>query len=148
MAIYRPQRRRWILAAVTGALGLLVGLLVGWGLLRPDPDPAEVLEEVRGTLLQAAATLEVVEVEYTESVEDGAVVASPEFEGARAALASSRERYLEVREAVATVAPRVAAEIDGAYADLERLVADRAPADEVGRLVEDLRDLLMEALGG
>ncbi len=146
MAIYRPQRSRWKPAAIAGIVGVILGLLVGWG-LRPDPDPAEVLGEIRATLASAAGTLEVVEVEYTESVRDGQVVATPEFQGARAALTSSRERYLEAREAVATVAQDAASAIDRSYGELERLVERRAPPSEVSDLVRSLRGMLLQALG-
>src|SRR5687768_16798940 len=98
MAIYRPPKRRWTVAVATGLIGLLLGLLLGWGLLRPEPDPADVLGDLRATLISAAGTLEVVAIEYAESVEDGEVVAEPEYRGARDALASSRQTYEEVRE--------------------------------------------------
>lgn len=147
MAIYRPQRRRWTVAAGAAAAGLLVGLLVGWGLLRPGPDPVGAIEEVRSALLQAAGTLEVVEIEYAESVEDGSVIASPEYEGARDALASSREQYDEVGEAVAAISPDAASAIDDAYAELERAVSDLAPPEEVSARVEELREMLTGALG-
>ncbi|MDP8957476.1 MAG: hypothetical protein M3N24_11075 [Actinomycetota bacterium] len=148
MAIYRPQRSRWKPAAIAGIAGLIVGLLVGWGILRSEPEPAEVIRQVRASLSSAAATLEVVEVEYAESVRDGRIVATPEFQGARAALTSSRERYLEAREAVATVAPNAASAIDAAYQELQRLVERRAPRNDVSDLADDLRRMLNEALAG
>lgn len=129
-----------------GVVGFLVGLLVGWG-LQPDPDPAEALEEVEAALRGAEGSLEVVGVEYAESVTDGEVVATPEYEGARAALASSRNRFLEVRQAVASVAPNNAAEIDRAYDELKRLVDERAPSEQVASLVTELADMLTGALG-
>ncbi len=148
MAIYRPQRPRWIPAVITGVVGLLVGLLVGWGVLRPEPNPAEVMGDVRATLRSAAGTLEIVEIEYAESVEDGEIVSSPEFEGARDALDSSRQRYLEVREAVAALSPNTASEIDDAFDRLEGLVKRRAPSEDVADLARELADMLTGALGG
>lgn len=147
MAIYRPEQRRWTVTLAAGVVGVLVGLLMGWG-LRPDPDPVEALGEVQAALRGAAGSLEVVQVEYEESVEDGQVVATPEYQGARAALASSRRRYLEVREVVASVAPDTAAEIDGAYDELDGLVDARAPTEEVGAATGELADMLTGALGG
>jgi hypothetical protein len=148
MAIYRPQRPRWRLATVAGLLGLGVGLLVGWGLLAPEPDPAEVLGEVRASLASAASTLEVVGIEYAESVEDGKVVASPEYEGARDALASSRARYQEARDGLVAVSPEGASAIDDAYDRLEAAMAARASDEEVSSLVGDLREMLPGALMG
>ncbi len=148
MAIYRPQRPRWRLALLTGAVGLFVGVLVGWGLLRPEPDPGEVLGDVRRTLASAAATLEVVEVEYAESVRNGRIVASPEYQGARDALASSRARYLEAREAVAAVAPNAASAIDASYGQLQRLIERRTAVENVSRVAGDLRQMLTRVIGG
>lgn len=148
MAIYRPQRRRWTLAGATGLAGLLLGVLLGWGLLRPAPDPVAAIEELRTALVQAAGSLEIVEIEYSESVEGGEIVARPEYEGARDALASSRDRYAEVRDAVEAISPDLAAEIDRGYAELERLVGQPAPPEDVSALTEELRGALTGALGG
>lgn len=148
MAIYRPQRPRWRTAVWAGLLGLGIGLLIGWGLLRPAPDPAEVLGEVRAALASAAGTLEVVEIEYAESVEDGRVVSSPEYQGARDALVSSRARYEEARAGVAAVAPETASAIDDAYDRLRAAVEARAPAEDISTSVRELREMLTGALGG
>jgi hypothetical protein len=148
MAIYRPQRPRWRLATAVGLVGLGVGLLVGWGLLAPDPDPAEVLGKVRASLASAASTLEVVGIEYAESVEDGQVVASPEYQGARDALESSRARYDEARPGVATVSAENASAIDDAYDRLVAVMDARAPAEEISGHVRELREMLTGALGG
>ena len=133
---------------IWGVIGLLVGLVVGWGLLRPDPDPAEVLTEVRSNLASAAGTLEVVEIEYGESVEDGEIVASPEFEGARDALASSRSTYAEARPAVAAINEGTAAAIDDGYDAVEDSIESRADEAEVSTLITELRASLSGALGG
>jgi hypothetical protein len=148
MAIYRPQRPAWRVALLWGGVGLLVGLLVGWGLLRPEPDPAEVLSEVRSSLASASATLEVVQIEYAESVEDGEIVARAEFEGARDALASSRASYSEARSAVAAVESQTASAIDSAYEGVERAMAARGDERDVSEMIAELRQMLDEALGG
>jgi hypothetical protein len=146
VAIYRPKQRRWSVAAGFGAVGLVVGFLVGVA-LRPEPDPVEALGEIQDALRGAAGSLEVLEVEYAESVVEGDIVSTPEYEGARAALASSRERYAEVREAVASVAPDTVGQVDRAYDELENLVDQRAPSEEVAALAGQLSDMLTEALG-
>jgi hypothetical protein len=132
---------------IAGVLGLVVGLLAGWGLLRPEPDPAQVLGDVRATLASAAGTLEVVEIEYAESVEGGEIVAGPEFEGARDALALSRRHYLDVRDAVLAISPESASAIDDAYDELEGLVEGRGPIDEVAELARELREMITGAIG-
>jgi hypothetical protein len=146
VAIYRPARRPWRSVVLAGVTGLVVGVALGWGLLAPEPDPAEVLAEVRAGLSSAAATLEVVEIEYAESVRDGAVVAEAEYRGARDALASSRQRYAEVRDAVAALSAETASEIDASYQELERLIAAKARADEVAAVSTGLRELLHAAV--
>lgn len=148
MAIYRPQRPRWRATAVAGLVGLGLGLLIGWGLLRPEPNPAELIASARATLASAAATLEVVEIEYDEAVEDSRIVARPEYEGARSALRSSRERYAEARAVVAAVSADDASAIDDAYDDLERAVDARAPAEEVSASAQGLREMLTGVLAG
>src|ERR671918_2632349 len=148
MAIYRPPKRRWTIGVTKGLIGLLFGLLIGWGLLRPEPDPAEVVGTIRSGLVSAAGTLEVVGIEYAESVEDGNVVAEPEYEGARSALVSSQARYLEARPGVTAISPDTASSIDRAYEDLERSIERRAPEAEVTQLTESLAQMLTEALGG
>lgn len=147
MAIYRPQRPRWILPTVTAVAGLLVGLLVGWGLLRPEPDPAEALQTVRTEVVGAAGSLEVFAIEYAEAVENAQVVAPRELEGARAALASSRERYEAVAGAVTVIAPDAAAAITQTYDELERLSEQRAPEEDVAALADELDELLKGVIG-
>jgi multidrug resistance efflux pump len=149
MAIYRPRRRAWRLGVASAVLGALVGLILGWAIWgRAERDPTEALANVRTSLTSAAGTLEVVEVEYRESVEDGDVVSTPEYEGARDALARSQERYLEVAGAVRTLDPDAAREIEDLYAELERLVGQLAPEDEVSQRVGELADLLVGVIGG
>ncbi|HYH27215.1 MAG TPA: hypothetical protein VEA19_00390 [Actinomycetota bacterium] len=146
MAIYRPQRPRWRLALIAGLGGLLLGLLLGF-LLRPEPDAGEVLGELRSTLASAAGSLEIVEIEYAESVSDGTIVSQPEYEGARSALASSRARFEEAREGLAAVSPDAATRADDGYRELESAITSRAPTDEVSSLVRELRETLTTALG-
>lgn len=149
MAIYRPTRRRWPAVAVSAAVGLLAGAGVGWVIRGGGTaDPVEAIAAMDASLSAAAGTLEVVEVEYRESVVDGEVVRPPEYAGSRDLLTRSRERYLEVREALAAVDPRLAEEADRLYRELARLVEARAPAEDVSARVRSLSALLEGALGG
>ncbi|HXF56856.1 MAG TPA: hypothetical protein VNO34_04665 [Actinomycetota bacterium] len=148
MAIYRPRPRRWPLALGTAVLGLGVGFGLGWGLRGSGgPDLAEAARRLQSSLAGAAGTLEVVEVEYRESVRDGQVVSEPEYGGARDALARSRERYLEAREALLVLAPDAVRRADELFDDLERLVADRAPPEELAGTARELARVLREAVG-
>ena len=145
MAIDPSRRRRWMPAAVSGLVGLLVGLLVGYA-LRSGPDPAGAIEETRTALLGAAATLEIVGVEYAESVEGGRIVAGSEHEAALDALASSRERYAEAAGVVAVVSPASARAIEDGYERLERMIRDLADEEDVRTAAESLGDTLASAL--
>jgi hypothetical protein len=130
---------------VAGLAGLLVGLLTGYA-LRSAPDPATAIEETRTALLGAAATLEIVGVEYAESVEDGRIVARPEYDAALSALSSSRERYAEAAEVVAVVSPVSARAIEDGYGRLERMIRGLADEDDLRAAAESLGDTLAGAL--
>ena len=149
MAIYRPRSRRWPIVATVGLIALAVGFGLGWGLKGDDrPDPVEALTSLRSTLTTAAGTLEVVEVEYRESVQDGQVVSSPEYEGARDALERSRQRYLEARPALRELDPDLVTSADALYSDIEQLVDEHAPIEKVTEATDELADLLGSAVGG
>lgn len=149
MAIYRPRSRRWPIVAAVGLIALAVGFGLGWGLKGDDrPDPVEALTLLRSTLTIAAGTLEVVDVEYQESVQDGEVVSPPEYEGARDALERSRQRYLEVRPALRELDPGPVMRADVLYSEIARLVDERAPAEEITQATGELADLLGDVVGG
>jgi hypothetical protein len=149
MAIYRPPKPRWPAVLVTALLALSIGVLIGWFAFgRAEPDPEEALERVRVALSDAAATLEIVAIEYSESVEGTEVVNRVEYEGAVDALARSRTRYQEFRGAIAMVDPPITQRIDGAYEELEQLVREPAPADEVESKTDELAELLQGLVAG
>jgi hypothetical protein len=149
VAIYRPRSRRWPLVGAIGLIGLAIGFGLGWGLKGDEqPDPVDALALLHSTLASAAGTLEVVDVEYRESVQDGEVVSSPEYEGARDALERSRQRYVEVRAALGELDPELVTRANDLYADIARLVDGRAPADEVMEVTGELSALLRDAVGG
>ena len=149
MAIYRPRRKRWPIAAAVGLITLAVGFGLGWGLKGTEPpDPLDALASLRATLAAAAGTLEVVDIEYRESVQDGAVVSQPEYEGARDALTRSRQRYAEARPALRELDPNLVTDADALYQDIERLIDQRAPEEEVTEATARLADLLRGAFSG
>ena len=149
MAIYRPARRRWRVVGGGVVAGTLLGLLIGflvWG--RQDPDPVEALSRVRSSLQSAAATLEVVGVEYRESVRDGQVVRETEYRGAQDALSRSEERFAEARPALELIEPDTVRRIERGYDDLAGLIAERTDAREVDAALQQLRDLVETAIAG
>ena len=142
MAIYRPPKPRWPLAVAAGIVGLLVGLGIGLMLGSGDPDPAEAAQEIRTAMTSSAGSLEIVAIEYTESVSGGSIESQPEYEGAVAALESSRTAYEEVAPALRELAPANAASIEQGFDDIESLVEDLAEPGEVQGAIQDQRDLL------
>ncbi len=148
MAIYKPPTPRYRVALVAGVVGLAIGL--GAGLLIPSggSDPVEVLRVVKQDLAGAASVLEVLQVEYRESVHDGDVVSEAEYRGSLDALARSRARFAEVRSTVEAINPDVATRAERAYADLEDLMREHADADDVSDAASELADLLTGVIGG
>ena len=142
MAIYRPPKSRWPLAAATLVAGLALGFALGLALGGDDFDAGSAGEEIQTRLTAAAGSLEVVGIEYAEAVEDGEVVAEPEYQGARDALDSSRSAYAEVEPAVDAIASDRADEIASAYDQVEDLMDDVADEDEVEAALGDLESLL------
>ena len=144
MAIYRPPKARWPLATAVGFICLLVGLGVGLLLGGDETDPATAAAEVRTALIEASGSLEVAEVEYRESVEDGAITRQAEYDGALAALDSARDRYGEVAPAIEALAPERANDIESRFDTCEQLMNDLADPDEVSECLTDLGAALSE----
>jgi hypothetical protein len=142
MAIYRPPKPRWRAAAGAGVAGLAAGVLVGAVIGRSEPDPVQAMRSVQSILDRAASSLEIVAVEYEESVDSGRVVEEAEYRGSREALASSRRRFEEVRRAVALLAPERAASIAREYDLLQEALDSRSDAEEVASQIESLDALL------
>ena len=147
MAIYKPPKARWPLAVFAGVIGLLIGLAVGFVLGREDPDPAEGARIVQRELTGAAAALDVVGIEYAESVENGEVTNETEYQGALDALASSRDRFESVSAALAVLAPERVDALASAYDDVAAAMEDRADGDEVDGLLDELAEMLKEGGG-
>lgn len=149
MAIYRPPKPRWPAVAVAAFASVLAGFLIGWlAFGRSEPDPEEALRDLEASLTAAASTLEIVAIEYSESVEDGKVVNEVEYQGAVDALARSRATFAEERSALAVIDPSLVDDLDGLYDQLEGLLDDRAAAEEVTAKTEELAQALGSILAG
>ena len=142
MAIYRPPKPRWPLAVATGLLGTLVGLGAGYLLGDKPPDPSDSVRAIRTSLISASGSLEVAAVEYEESVVDGEVIREREYEGALAAVRSSRSKLSDVRAALDELAPDRIGAIEEGYDQVVALMEDRAPVDEVEESLEELQAVL------
>jgi hypothetical protein len=143
VAIYQPRQRRWPLALAAALLGGAAGFGLGWA-VRGEPvvDPVAAISEVRAGLASVAGTLEIVEIEYAEAVEDGQVVSEPEYGGARDALARARGRYRGLAPAHRSMDPESASEAGMLFDQLEGQIEDRAAPDDVTATVTQLTDVL------
>ena len=147
MAIYKPPKARWPVAVFVGALGLLLGLGLGFALGQEEPDAAEGVRLVQQELAAAAAGLEVAEIEYTEAVDDSGVVEEVEYQGSLDTLESSRARYESVHDALAALAPDQAEEILESYKKVANAMRDTAPPDHVSAVLSGLSRLLKGETG-
>jgi hypothetical protein len=145
MAIYKPPPSRWRFALATGVIGLLIGLGIGAFFLgQADPDPTESIREIKTELVGVAGVLEVLEVEYRESVRDGEVENETEYQGAKDALARARTRFEEVSETLRAIDEDKVDEIDSQFDELGELIEERADADDVSSAIRRLTEALAE----
>ena len=142
MAIYRPPKPRWPLAAGAGFVALLIGLGIGLAVGGRDPEPADVAGDLRADLVAAMGSLEVAEIEYTESVSNGEVVRQAEYEGALGAIDSSESRYREVAPAIESLVPSRAQEIEDLYGECSNAMRERVDPAELRECLDELRALL------
>jgi hypothetical protein len=149
MAIYRPPKPRWPAVLIAAVMGLLIGVVIGWlAFGRTEPDPEESLDRMGVAFNDAATTLEIVAIEYSESVQGTEVVNRSEYDGAVEALARSRARYQEFRAAIAMVDQQSTQHIDSAYEELDRLVGEPASPEVVETKTEELAVLLQTLVDG
>jgi hypothetical protein len=149
MAIYRPPKQRWPAVLVAAVAGLLIGVVIGWlAFGRAEPDPQESLDQMRVAFNDAATILEIVAIEYSESVQGTEVVNRSEYDGAVEALARSRTRYREFRAAIAMVDQQSIERIDSAYEELDRLVGQPASPQVVETKTGELAALLQSLVDG
>lgn len=145
MAIYRPPKPRWRAVAMGLALGLLVGGSFGFAIGKPnEPNLDEAVGAIRAALARAAGSIEIAAIEYEEALEDGAVVARSEYEGALAAVASAQHSYRDVRDALLQLVPAKVTTIDAAFDRLVEAMRHKADPEEIARMVSELDTLLKE----
>ena len=143
MAIYRPTRGRRRALIWSAAGGLIVGGIGGFLVASTSQaDTSEAARSIRSSLMRASGALEIVDIEYAEAVEDGAVVARAEYEGARDAAAEARAIFDDVRGPLQILAPDTASELSRNFTDLTDAVEATADENEIDAIVSSTRDLL------
>jgi hypothetical protein len=118
--------------------GVIVGLVVGMALAGDEFDPVDSGERLDAIMIEAGGSLEVAAVEYEESVADGEVTKQAEFDGALAAVASSRSKFAEVSSALTLIFPAQVEVIEDLYDDVEDAMESRADPADVTPLLEKL----------
>jgi hypothetical protein len=147
VAIYRPPKRRWPLAAAAGLAGIVIGIAAA-AVLASEPDPVESLRVTKSQLAQASAVLEVAEVEYSEAVENGEIESQAEYDGALGALDRSRALFLSAAPVVRFADSDVAGSIERSYDEIRATMEAPGSEEEVAALLEELAAQLDGALGG
>lgn len=134
---------------MAGALvGLLAGFAVGYLLTDREPDPRSLVAEVRAGVRGAAALLEVTQVEYEEAIAGEEVASEQEYQGAQAALRRSRARYERAGQVLRALGHDEATDIEDAYDELERMVEEPAPTQQVTALIDRLVVMLEDLAEG
>ena len=121
------------------AAGLVAGLIIG----DDETDLAEAGARIRASLASAASILEVVEIEYRESVDDAGVVREAEYEGSLDALARSRSEFEAAEGGLSAIDADRAEDIDRSYDEVRSLMDEVAPPDEVSAALEVLEGRLV-----
>ena len=142
MAIYQAPRKRWRLAVITGAIGAVVGLLVGLTLSGGGgDDPMKAIRALDASLDEAAAPLDVLVIHGeadTGSADNARVVLD--------AVTRTESRFDVVRDGVRAIDPTAIDEFERRVAKLRDLADERADADEIAEeassLAAFLRDLV------
>jgi hypothetical protein len=142
MSLYREVRRptRWVAAAL--ALVLVVGLGAGWAAGRataPEPSLADALAKTRNQVSEVLAGLDLVGIEYSQgTVEPAAALAAAE---------RARESFSGVEDDLAALDAAATEQVESLLAELERLIADRAPEARVQSAAEQAADELRAIVG-
>jgi hypothetical protein len=120
----------------------VIGFGIGLAVSGREMSPAAVAEDFRSDLVAVAGSLEVAEIEYSESVSNGTVTRQAEYDGALAALESSESRYQDVEPALQSLDPFRADEISGLYDECSSAMHEKAEPTDVTECLKELRDLL------
>jgi hypothetical protein len=137
VAIYRPPKARWPLAAFGALVGVGAGVVIGL-LLAGDPDPRDAALDAKAELSAAAGSLEVAAIEYDESVDNGEIVNENEYRGAQSALDSSRSRFAGARGVLDVLAPELADSLAADYDQVAELMQEVAEPAEVQAALDEL----------
>jgi hypothetical protein len=132
MSLYREvgRSRRGVAAALVVALG--VGIAAGWTVGRataPEPSLADAVAQTRDGAGDVLAGLELVEIEYSQGTVEPAA--------ARSAAERAQELFSRVEDELRVLNAPATERIGSLLAELEQLVAERAPEVRVVSVVDE-----------
>lgn len=144
MAIYRPRRSPWPVAAALAAVALLAGIGIGYAIFgtRP-PDLSAATEVVQDRLGEARGLLEVAAIEYREGAPDGTIASQPEYDAALAAVGRARTAIDEVGSPLRALAPERAADLESGLDQITALMEAIEAPDVVDAAIEAEIELLL-----
>jgi hypothetical protein len=140
VSLYRQpgqaRRRRRVIAACAAAaivvLAALAVVIAGGG---GPPSHAERIAAARSAAGQALDGLELVEIEYGQAVKGRRIVASTEYDAARADVQRAKDALVEHRDDLLALDPGVLARAERSLDDVARAVARRATTGELKHTV-------------
>ena len=156
MSLYRQPTGRSARTIVLATLvALLVGGAAGFGIGRstaPEPSLIELAADVRERIRPAQSALELVTIEYPQSVQNGRVVAETEYAAARAQARAAADTIAAARADLAALDPSAVEEASDAIAEVSTLMARHADPAVVEQAAERadaaVEKLALGAAGG
>jgi hypothetical protein len=150
VSLYRQasgsRTRVLVIAAVAALIAAVAGYLIGRG-SAPEPTLEELVTEARDDARPALSSLELVEIEYSESVDaNGEVTAPTEYEAAldHAAAAAAA---IDGAADLASIDPDGVDAARAAVAEVEDAMQAEASPDEVEPLLARARNAVLELSG-
>jgi hypothetical protein len=148
MSLYREvrgrPRRLLIAAAVILVLGLVGGFVLGRA-SKGEPSLAEKVSDFRDDAQQVADALEVLTVEYPQAVRSGHVAAQTEYTGAKKDVDRAQRAFEHIEGDLHAIFPQRVALAAGQLHELEKLVNQAAPPEQVLNQVAKVRETLQPA---
>lgn len=141
MSLYRQvKRRNWritaALALICVALGFASGFLVGKKSGAGQQSLSESVKQMQQDLASVLDGLELVTIEYPQSVKDGRIIAATEYKATQENIRRALDQYGKLHPELVAINSRKAGSAQPALKEVERLVQDRAPASKVDAAVD------------
>lgn len=148
MSLYREVRGRTRRLLISAAVILVLGLVGGFALGRAskgEPSLAEKVSDFRDDAQNVADALEVLAVEYPQAVRNGRVAAQTEYAGAKKDVDRAQTAFEHIQDDLHAIFPQRVALAAGQLHELEKLVNQAAPPEQVLNQVAKVRETLQPA---